>query len=686
MKKRNLFALSMAASAVLASCGADKDTKTEEPRGINLAYMDTTVSPKDDFFRYVNGKWLDSTEIPADKTTWGSFNELREKTDADALALLEKAANDENLDASSDQAKAVYLYKTIMDTVTRNKQGIDPIKPYLAKIEAIKNKEDLQQYLTEMQLYGGGGFFSFGVRADAKDSNMNAAYLYPGGLGLPDRDYYVASDSDSQEKRELYKEHVTRMLQFLGDTPEEAAENAETILAFETKMASPRFDKVERRDARLSYNPRSIAELQKNVSAIDWNSFIEEIGAKDVDTIIVSQPKYMAALQEIFETGNVEEWKEYLRWTLFNDAASTLTTEIEKANWDFYSKTLRGTTEQLPLNERALATINGSIGEALGKLYVEEHFPAEAKAKAEEMISNVVKAFENRINNLSWMGDSTKIKAIEKLSTTNIKVGYPDEWKDYSSLEIQKPEDGGSYFQNMLNVAKWNVQDNISKLGEPVDKSEWFMAPQIVNAYYNPSYNEIVFPAAILQPPFYDYQADAAVNYGGIGAVIGHEISHGFDDSGSRFDAQGNLNNWWTEEDLTQFEGLGGSLADQYSAIEVLDSVFINGKFTLGENIGDLGGVNAAFDGLQLHLKEHGHPGEIDGFTPEQRFFMSWATVWRTKMRDEALKNLIKTDPHSPGMYRAIVPLQNIEAFYEAFDIQEGDEMYVAPEERVAIW
>ena len=338
------------------------------------------------------------------------------------------------------------------------------------------------------------------------------------------------------------------------------------------------------------------------------------------------------------------------------------------------------------MNERALATINGTIGEALGKLYVEEHFPAEAKAKAEEMIANVVKAFEARINNLSWMGDSTKLKAIEKLSTTTIKVGYPDEWKDYSSLEIKKPEDGGSYFQNVLNAAKWNVEDNISELGEPVDKSEWFMAPQIVNAYYNPSYNEIVFPAAILQPPFYDYKADAAVNYGGIGAVIGHEISHGFDDSGSRFDSEGNLNNWWTDNDLTQFEGLGGALADQYSAIEVLDSVFINGKFTLGENIGDLGGVNAAYDGLQLHLAEHGNPGEIDGYTPEQRFFMSWATVWRTKMRDEALKNLIKTDPHSPGMYRAVVPLRNISAFYEAFDITEEDSMWLAPEERVLIW
>ncbi|MFD2517617.1 M13 family metallopeptidase [Salinimicrobium flavum] len=677
--------VSLVATAVVTSCKDDKEiAQADESRGINLANMDTTVTPRTDFFRYVNGRWLDTNEIPADKTVWGSFNELREKTDADALALLESASTSEDL--SGDQAKAVYLYKTIMDTVTRNEQGIEPMRPYLEKIEAIQSKEDLQQYLTEMHMYGGGGFFSFGVGADAKNSNMNAAYLSPGRLGMPDRDYYVAEDADSKEKREKYEAHITRMLQYLGDTPEDAAKSAKTILALETKMAQPRLDKVERRDARKTYNPMTVTQLQQKVPAVKWDTFFNEIGAKEVDTIIVSQPKYMEAMQTVLAQNNVEAWKEYLRWTLFNSAAGLLTTEIERANWEFYEQTLRGAQEQLPRNERALATINGTIGEALGKLYVEEHFPAEAKEKAEEMIANVVKAFENRIDNLSWMSDSTKVKAKQKLNTTTIKVGYPDEWKDYSSLVVEKPEDGGSYFQNMLNAGKWNVEENMAKLGEPVDKSEWFMAPQIVNAYYNPSYNEIVFPAAILQPPFYDYKADAAVNYGGIGAVIGHEISHGFDDSGSRFDAEGNLNNWWSDKDLEQFEGLGGRLADQYSAIEVLDSVYINGKFTLGENIGDLGGVNAAYDGLQIHLEEHGNPGEIDGFTPEQRFFMSWATVWRTKMREEALRNRIKTDPHSPGEYRAYVPLQNIDAFYEAFNIQQGDPMYVKPENRVKIW
>ncbi len=686
MKITNSIILSIIAAALLTGCKSDdkKMEVQEESRGINLAYMDTTVSPRDDFFRYVNGRWVDSTEIPSDQSTWGSFNELRKKTDSSALALLERAFKDGNLDASSDQAKAVFLYQSIMDTVARNQKGIEPLRPYLAKIDSIQNKEDLQRYLTEMQQYGGAGFFGFTVRADAKNSNANAAYIFPSGLGLPDRDFYVAEDANSKTIIDQYETHITRMLQYLGDSQEQAAQKAKTIIAFETSLARPQLDRVERRDARLSYNPMSVSQLQNQVKAIDWEKYLNEIGAADVDTIIVSQPKYMQTLQTTFSGRNVEDWKTYLRWNIFNNASSSLSMELERASWDFYSKTLQGSQEQRPLKERALATVNGSLGEALGKLYVEDNFPPEAKEKAQEMIANIIQAFEVRINNLTWMTDSTKVKAIEKLV---IKVGYPDEWKDYSDLTIHSPDDqDASYFQNMMNVSKWRTKETMEKIGEPVDKTEWFMVPQTVNAYYNPSYNEIVFPAAILQPPFYDYKADAAVNYGGIGAVIGHEISHGFDDSGSRFDAEGNLNNWWTDEDLSQFETLGTALADQYSAIEVLDSVFINGKFSLGENIGDLGGVNAAYDGLQIHLQKHGNPGLIDGFTPEQRFFMSWATVWRTKMRDEALRNALKTSPHSPGMYRAYVPLQNIDAFYDAFDIKEGDNMYVAPENRVLIW
>ena len=690
MKKINRFLLLSAVSAGLFTACDDDNKKVEEKddqvHGINLAYMDTTTTPNEDFFRYVNGTWLDSTEIPDDRTRWGSFDELRQRTDEDALALLKKEAESESLDGSTDPGKAVFLYKSIMDTVTRNKQGVEPVKPYLAKIDAIETKEDLQNFLVEMSEYGSAGFFSFGVGADSKNSDMNAAYLNPSGLGLPERDYYLTQDSDSKDKREKYKAYITDMLQYIDYSEEEASKAAETILEFETKLAEPRLDKVERRDARKTYNPMTVAELQKTVPAMKWKEYFDGIGAKQLDTVIVSQPGYMKALQDILAENSVEEWKTYLKWDLFNSAAPSLTTDLERESWEFYSKTLGGAKEQRPRDERALGSVNGILGEALGKLYVEKHFPPQAKEKAQEMVSNILKAYENRINNLSWMSEDTKKKALEKLNTFNVKIGYPDEWKDYSDLEISNPADGGSYFQNMLNAQKWRVAENMADLGEPVDKTEWFMSPQTVNAYYNPRYNEIVFPAAILQPPFYDYEADAAVNYGGIGAVIGHEISHGFDDSGARFDAEGNLNNWWTDSDLEQFEGLGNDLAEQYSAIEVMDSVYINGKFTLGENIGDLGGVNAAYDGLQLHLKDNENPGKIDGFTPEQRFFLSWATVWRTKMRDEALRNRIKTDSHSPGMYRAYVPLQNIDAWYDAFAIEEGDAMYVKPEERVRIW
>ena len=658
---------------------------TNEP-GINVGFMDKSVKPNDDFFQFVNGKWLFKTEIPNDRSRWGSFDELRKKTDADAMAILKAAAKNTKYKSNTDQGKAVGLFKSILDTVGRNKAGITPLKPYLAKINAVKNIADLQKLMMEMEPIGGIGFFGFGVGADQSDSNKNVVYLGPGRLGLPDRDYYVSDEKDSKEKREKYVIHIAKMLQYLGDSKDIAAVNANKILAFETAMSQPRFDRVEARDDRKSYNPMTIAELQKTVPAIKWATFLKTVGYNNIDNVVVSQPKYMAALQVIFAKNNVEDWKNYMRWSLLNGSTASLTTAIETTNWEFYSKTLGGAKKQKPRDERALQTVNGNVGEALGKLYVEEKFPAEAKAKAANMIKNVIRAYENRINNLTWMSAETKVKAVEKLNKLTIKIGYPDKWKDYSALVIKSPEEGGSYFQNDINLSKWQNQEGIDKLTKPVDKTEWGMAPQTVNAYYNPSYNEIVFPAAILQPPFYNYEADEAVNYGGIGAVIGHEISHGFDDSGARYNADGNLVDWWTADDLTQFSALTGALADQYSALEPLPGTHVDGKFTLGENIGDLGGVNAAYDGLQLYLKENPNPGLIDGYTPEQRFFISWATVWRSKMRDEALKNQVKTDPHSPGMYRAYVPLQNVDAFYDAFGIQKGDGMFIASDKRVKIW
>lgn len=675
---------------IFNSC-QNSNVEIEKTPGINIDFMDTETTPNEDFFRYVNGKWYDNTEIPDDRTNWGSFAELRQNTDEDALGILKSAMGDNkdlksiSLISGSDQEKAVFLYETIMDTISRNDQGISPILPYLEKVEAIENISDLQSYLIEMEPLGGGGFFGFGVGSDPKDSNRNVGYLGAGGLGLPDRDYYLKDDEDSKNKRDLYIKHITRMLQYLGDDEVSANNQAKQILAFETRLAEPKMDKVERRDARKRYNPTSINDLQKMVPTINWKNYFEGIGVKQIDTVIIGELKYMRELQKILKENNVSDWKTLLRWDVFNGSAGMLSSEIEKANWDFYSKDLSGAKAQRPRDERALQTLNWTIGEALGKLYVDQKFPPEAKVKAQKMIKNVILSFENRINALPWMSEETKVKAVEKLKATKIKIAYPDKWKDYSEMKITSVKEGGSYVQNMLNATKYNYNKDLSMLNKPVDKSEWFMAPQVVNAYFNPSYNEIVFPAAILQPPFYNYTADDAVNYGGIGAVIGHEISHSFDDSGSRYDKDGNLNNWWTDEDLTQFESLGKALADQYSAIEVLPEVNINGEFTLGENIGDLGGVLAAYDALQLSF-EGDIPDNIDGYTAEQRFFISWATVWRTKMRDEALKTRIKTDPHSPGMNRAVQPLLNIDAFYEAFNIKEGDKMYIAPENRVRIW
>ena len=684
MKNKQLFFV-IPAMMGFALGQAQNAPAPKEP-GINVNYMDKKVKPSNDFFRYVNGTWLDNTEIPNDRTRWGSFDELRKRTDADALAILKEATTNPSYNSNTDQGKAVNLYQTILDTVGRNKAGIAPLKPYLTKINAVKNTKDLEALLIEMEPLGGIGFFGAGVGTDAKNSSRNVINIGPGSVGLPDRDYYVSDDADSKEKRAKYVLHVAKMLQFLGDSPAVAKANADRILALETEMSKPRLDRVERRDRRKSYNPMTLAELSKLTPSLNWKTYFTKIGLAKADTVIVSQPKYMTALETIFKENKVADWKAYMRWSLLNRASSQLSTTIENANFDFYGKTLTGAVKQRPRDENALQTINGTLGEALGKLYVEKKFPAEAKTKAEKMIKNIFTAFENRINNLSWMSAETKVSAIAKLHKSRIKIGYPDKWKDYSALTVKSPKEGGTYFENAKNMAQWRYAENIAELNKPVDKDKWGMSPQTVNAYYNPSNNEIVFPAAILQPPFYNYQADEAVNYGGIGGVIGHEISHGFDDSGSRYNADGNLVDWWTAEDLKQFSALTGALAAQYSALEPLPGTFVDGKFTLGENIGDLGGVNAAYDGLQIYLKENGNPGLIDGYTPEQRFFISWSTIWRSKMRDEALKNQVKTDPHSPGMYRSYVPLQNIDTFYQAFDIKPTDGMYIAPEKRVRIW
>ncbi|WP_339659616.1 M13 family metallopeptidase [uncultured Polaribacter sp.] len=687
---KKVFFVSAIASLGMIACKQDKPV--EKAPGIALENMDTTVKPTDDFFRHVNGSWIDKTEIPDDQTSWGGFNQLRKKTDADVLEILNSAIKERNFPKikdskgnkiDSDQEKAVNYYQTIMDTVARNQQGKAPVMPFLAKIEAIKTKKDVENYITNMAPYGGGNFYGFGVYNDLKNSSEYAGYMGPGSLGMS-RDYYV--DEKVADKLVKYQEFVAKMLQEFGTDVATAKKNAATIVAFEKSLAAPMMTKEESRDTRRMYNPMTVEELTKLAPAIDWKAHLKGIGIVDIDRVIVTDPGYFKAMSTVFKERSVEDIKLLLRWTTINTSLGLLSTDLETANWEFYSKEMSGAKKQRPRDERALGNLNGAIGEALGKLYVEKMFPPEAKAKAEEMIDNVMLGFEARIAQLPWMTEATKKKALEKLHKLTVKIAYPDVWKDYSELQVKGLKEGGSYFENAINVSKWNYSKNMAKLGKEVDRTEWGMSPQTVNAYFNPVNNEIVFPAAILQPPFYDYKADEAVNYGGIGAVIGHEISHSFDDSGARFDGDGNLKNWWTDEDSEKFAVIGKQLVKQYSDIIAIDSMHLNGEYTLGENIGDLGGVQAAYEGLQIFLKKNGRPADIDGYTPEQRFFLSWGTIWRTKMRDEALKNLIMTNPHSPGMYRAYMPLKNVDAFYKAFNVKEGDKMYLKPDDRVKIW
>jgi len=686
IKFKLIYLIPIGLGLLHAACqpAAVQDAATPTP-GIEVAYMDTTADPGNDFFRFANGGWLDRATIPADRGRWGSFDELRKATSAKVLDVLEGAMQGDTYSEGSDQAKAALFYQTAMDTAYLDELGIAPLEGALSKVESIGSLADLQGYLTESAPLQ-RGLFGLSVRADINNSAVNAAYVGPGSIGLPERDYYTKDDEESKALQEKYRRHIALMYGFLGYDDATAQQAAQQIYDLEKKMAEARMTKEERRNPLLRNNPRSVAELQKLTPAIDWAAYLNSIGAGKADTIIVTDLDYMTALNDVLTEEQLPAVKEYLRWTLFNGAANYLTSDIEQANFDFYGKELRGTEAMRPRWERVLDVANWSMGEAIGKLYVDGYFPPEAKATAEEMVDNIKAAFGERIRQLDWMSESTKDKALEKLSTFRVKIAYPDEWKDYSDLSVKGPEESGSYLENLKSIRLWNWKDDMEKIGEPVDKDEWFMSPQIVNAYYNPTNNEIVFPAAILQPPFYNYQADPAVNYGGIGAVIGHEISHGFDDQGSRFDKDGNLKNWWTDDDRQRFEVLTKQLAAQYDGYEPLEGVHVNGQFTLGENIGDLGGINVAYDGLQRHLAEHGDPGLIDGFTQNQRFFISWATIWRTKYRDEALKNQINTDPHSPGMFRAVGPAVNMLAFYEAFDIDDDDALYRPDSVRVKIW
>lgn len=653
-------------------------------QALNLSFMDTTINAGDDFYQFVNGKWMETAEIPADRGRWGSFDELGKKADSMALKVLEDATKSNLIDPKTDAGKAVTMFGAVMNTKARNAQGAAPLKPYLEEIDRITSRSELCDYMVNKASLRESVFLGFYVGTDVKNSKQNTLYTFGASKGLPDRDYYLKDDDKSKQIRKAYLEFMSNAFKAVG--VEISDNECKRIMEMETHLAQNEMSRVERRDPNKRYNPRSREAFIKEMKKLPVERMMSTLGIEDAKTIVVGDVKSLQASYSLVKKSKISDLKNFMKWNQVRGSLGVLSEDLSKLYFDFYGKTLRGTPQQKPLRERALSVVNGSLGEALGKLYVEKYFPEEAKKVAKEMVDDVIAAYRVRINNLDWMSDATKAKAQKKLDKLMVKIGYPDKWKDYSALVVKSYEQGGSYFENMVNLSKWSVARNMKKLSKPVDKTEWGMSPQTVNAYYNPVYNEIVFPAAILQPPFFDFRNDPAVNFGGIGAVIGHEISHGFDDAGAQFDENGNLTNWWTEEDLKKFKEKGKSLADQYSSYEALPGKYVNGEFTLGENIGDLGGVASAYDGLLLHLIRVGEKGLIDGFTQPQRFFISWATIWRNKIRDKELAMRLLTDPHSPGYFRAIGPLENHDGFYEAFDLKEGHKMYKAEKDRVKIW
>ena len=693
MKKITVTILAFSGIVFLNSCSSTKTVTQTEPEttvventeikevGLNLSYMDSSVRPQDDFFNYVNGNWMKTAEIPSDKTSWGSFNALREDVDVASLGILDKILADQ-FEPGSEGQKIQNLYGTFMDWDKRNADGIAPIKNDLQKIDNIKSIADLQKYLADATKTGNNPFYAWRVGADMKNSVMNAVYFGGASLGLG-RDYYQKENEANAKTLVEYKNYLAQLFEVLGY--KNADQTAQRVVAFEKQLASNLLTNEQNRDANLRYNPKTLPELSKLVKNIDLPKYLATEGVK-TDKVIVSELKYYQTMDSWMNERTLPLIKEYMKARMISSNAGNLDKKLDDINFDFYSKYLQGQKEQRAMNKRGLGVVNGVLGEAFGKLYVEQYFPASAKEQMEMYIGYIKKAFKQQIDNLDWMSPETKVKAQEKLAKFSVKIAYPDTWKDYSKLKLEGTKDGGTYYKNLENITAWQYAKNLEKVGKPVDRKEWGMSPQTVNAYYSGSNNEIVFPAAILQPPFFNANADPAVNFGGIGAVIGHEISHGFDDSGSRYDGDGNLNNWWTDADRKNFDEKVAQLASQYDTYEPVKGSFVNGKFTSGENIGDLGGVAVAYTALQMYLKDHGNPGKISGLTQDQRFFMSWATVWRTKSTEKYMVNQVKTDPHSPGYFRAFGPLVNQDSFHKAFETKPGDQLYKAPEERIKIW
>lgn len=653
----------------------------ETPHGVNPAHLDRSVAPSQDFFQFSNGGWVKANPIPGDQSAWGAFNELREANRRTLRDLMEEAAKTQAPKGSALQ-KVGDFYASGMDEAAIEKAGLKPLQPMLARIAAIRDTRALAREIGRLHLEVGSPAFSFFVGQDDKDSTSYIAQFMQGGLGLPDRDYYTLTDARSQEIRAKYLAHVARMFELLGEKPALAKAHAGVVMDLETRLAKASMTQVEQRDPHAIYHKMSPTELAKLAPGFPWDAFFKTIGLPEQKALLVRQPKFFEELGRMAKELPMAQWQTYLRWNLVRATAGELPDAFGKESFAFYGQVLSGAKERQARWKRVQSSTDGALGELVGQLYVKKAFSPEAKQKMLALVSNLRAALKDRIAQLTWMSAPTKQKAQEKLAAFNVKIGYPDTWRDYSRLEVKK----GAFLANNLAAARFEFQRNLGKLGKPIDRAEWGMTPQTVNAYYDPSMNEIVFPAGILQPPFFDPKADDAVNYGGIGMVIGHEMTHGFDDQGCQYDAKGNLNNWWTEADTKAYQASTDLVKQQAAAFEVMPGLKLNGELTLGENIADLGGLKIAFEALKMQWAKTGKPAAIDGFTPEQRFFLGYAQAWRSNSRPEALRMQVMTDPHSPAKYRVNGPLANLPEFLEAFQVSEGSPMARPASQRPTIW
>ncbi|WP_286262689.1 M13 family metallopeptidase [Thalassotalea atypica] len=675
---------------LLSGCNGTESSKSEQitevkaqktvlASGISKANMDTSVRAQDNFYRHINGGWIKANAIPDDKTAIGSFYGLRDEADENVKAIIEELAATPNLVAGSDEQKVADLFRSFMDQEQRDAKGIAPIQPILSKVDALDSKSALMAFFGEHQRIGVSSPLYMYISVDAKDSSRYATHVWQSGLGLPDKDYYFNEEERFVKLRAGYLAHIEKMFNLAGF--ENGSEAAKTIMDLETKLADSHWTRVETRDSEKRYNKFEKSKLNELTSDIDWNAYLTAGNIAGQDDLIVNQPDYVQGLGKIIAETSMDDWKTYLKFHTLSSFSNYLSTDLDNENFEFFSKELNGRKEQRPQWKRGVSVVNNNLGEVIGKVYVGRHFKPEAKARMSTLVENLRSAYGKSITDLAWMSDDTKTAAHVKLAAFTPKIGYPDKWEDYSALTIK----GDDVVGNIINSGKLSHKKEVEKLGGPIRKWEWGMTPQTVNAYYNPTVNEIVFPAAILQPPFFNMEADDAVNYGGIGAVIGHEMGHGFDDQGSKYDAEGNLRNWWTDKDLAEFKSRTNQLVEQYNAFKPFDDLNVNGELTLGENIGDLSGVTIAYKAYKASLNGEEAP-VIDGLTGDQRFFMGYAQIWRLKMNEKTLRNRVATDPHSPGEYRVIGILAHVDEFYKAFDVKEGDAMYVAPEKRVKIW